>query len=421
MKAQIKFFKNFLLLILFILAPATWMPKGAAAATPLDRQIEHLEARVAKVPQKIEWRNALARLYIQKGRETVDALYFNRAEILLKKTMAEDPKNGEAMGLQAWISLFKHDFTAAAKSAGMAVHEQPRESFYYGLLSDAYLELGDYKKAADFAQKMVNLRPDQGSYSRSAHLRFLYGDAEGAITLWKTAIRAGAPYAENTAWCEVELGDLYFNTGKIKESESAYQAALKIFPGYHRGFAGMGKIRESQGKMDDAEAFYQKAVEVVPYPAYIAALGDIETRMGKIQRAKEQFALIEHIARLDTLNQVLYNRDLALYYAEHQIDPQKAVQIAEKELDARRDIYTYDILSWVYYQNKDYTKADHAVKRALKLGTPDARILFHAGMIFLAEGKRKESKSCLEKALKLNPYFHPVYARLAEETLKSPG
>ena len=45
-------------------------------------------------------------------------------------------------------------------------------------LGDAQTELGNYDKAAEAYQKMVNLRPDLSSYNRAAYFRFLYGDAD---------------------------------------------------------------------------------------------------------------------------------------------------------------------------------------------------------------------------------------------------
>src|SRR5438105_5037688 len=82
-------------------------------------------------------------------------------------------------------------------------------------------------------QKLVNLRPDLSSYNRAAYFRFLYGDPENGVKIMKMAIAAGSPMAENTAWCQVELGKMYLKTGKLKDAEETYSAALRNFPNYH--------------------------------------------------------------------------------------------------------------------------------------------------------------------------------------------
>lgn len=386
-----------------------------------DQQIRSAEAQAAKHPSVAALRHRVARLYIQKARENGDASYFARAEKLLTASLQQHPDNVEALGLQAWLALFQHDFRAAVGWAEQARRKRPNESWNYGVLSDAYLEMGDYNKAVLYAQKMVDLRPDQGSYSRAAHLRSLHGDLNGAIDLWTLAIRAGTDKGEYTAWCKVELGDEYFNHGKIDKADEAYRSALDSFPGYHRAQAGLAKVREAHRQWSEAANLYQKAIDVIPYPQYVSALGDVYREMGRPDQAEEQYQLLEHIAKLDRINQILFNRDLALFYADHGRRPDEALRLAQKELEVRQDIYTYDILAWVSYRNGHYAEAQQAVAAAMKLGTQDARIFFHAGMIAHALGHRKEAKTYLSQALSLNPSFHPIHRKTAHETLQRLG
>jgi hypothetical protein len=55
---------------------------------------------------------------------------------------------------------------------------------------------------------------------------------------------------------------------------------------------------------------------------------------------------------------------------------------------------------------------------ALKLGTKDARLLFHAGMLHQRLDNTAQAQDYLRRALALNPYFHIVQAELADQTLK---
>lgn len=395
---------------------------GEGAASPpeersADQKILQLEGEIARRPEAVALHNRLAWAYLQKGRETGDAAYFTRAERLLEKApAASDP---EGLGLRAWIALFRHEFKEAALWAEKAIAARPNAFFQYGILSDAFLEMGDDAKAVAYAQKMIDLKPDQGSYSRAAHLRSLHGDPEGAILLWKSAIRAGASFPENTAWCQAELGELYFNIGKIGEAEAAYRASLETFPGYHRGLAGLGKIRTAQRRPEEAVRFYQEAIDRIPYPIYFASLGDLYMEMGKEEAAQKAYRRVEQIARLDQPNQRLYDRDLALFYADHGRQLGEAVRIAERELERRRDVYTYDILGWVYYKSGRYPEAARAMKEAMRLGTEDPRILFHAGMVARAAGREKEARRLLTRALTLNPAFHPLYAPSARKALRT--
>jgi len=389
----------------------------AASMPTTDQQILSLEGEIAKAPESIPLRNRLASAYLQKGRETGDAAYFTRAERLLDKLLSQAANNGEALGLRAWVALFKHEFKEAAAWAEKAHAAQPKNSFHDGVLSDASLELGDYPKAIDYAQTMLDLKQDQGAYSRAAHLRSLHGDIDGTIDLWRKAIRSGSPHSEHTAWCQVEWGDEYFNIGKEKEAEAAYRAALKTFPGYHRALAGLARLKATEDQKTEAAQLYQQAIAVIPYPQYISALGDLYAQMGKAEEARKQYALVEQIALLDRINHLLYNRELALFYADHDRNLDEALRLIEREAAVRKDIYTEDALGWVYYKNGRYQEADRAMQEALRLGTKNPLLFYHAGMIARALGKEKEARRLLKEALALNPHFHPIYQQSARETL----
>jgi hypothetical protein len=61
------------------------------------------------------------------------------------------------------------------------------------------------------------------------------------------------------------------------------------------------------------------------------------------------------------------------------------------------------------------------IHRALKPGTPDASIHFHAGMIYARLGNRPLAQRHLYQALNLNPRFHPTQPQLAADTLRDLG
>jgi tetratricopeptide (TPR) repeat protein len=118
---------------------------------------------------------------------------------------------------------------------------------------------------------------------------------------------------------------------------------------------------------------------------------------------------------------MLYNRELALFYADHDVKLPEALQLAERELEVRKDIYTDDVLAWALYKNDKPEEALTVMTRALRLGTKDARLFFHAGMIYHRLGKQDQAKDYLQRALKLNPHFHPTQADLAARVLQELG
>src|SRR5207253_7294590 len=105
---------TFLFVAFGLFSPPISFSDSRETVSPTDRQVALLEGRIVQSPDSIPVRNRLARAYIQKARENGDASYFNRAEVLLTKSLEREPDNGEAIGLRAWVSLFKHKFKDAA-------------------------------------------------------------------------------------------------------------------------------------------------------------------------------------------------------------------------------------------------------------------------------------------------------------------
>jgi tetratricopeptide (TPR) repeat protein len=231
------------------------------------------------------------------------------------------------------------------------------------------------------------------------------------------AREVGAP-AENVAWTQFMLGEELFMTGNSEAAEDSYRESLKSYPGYHRAIAGLAKIEAARHHYDKAAELYRSAIERIPLPTYAAALGDVYTKMGRHDDARKQFALVEYIAHLSALNKTVYNRELAMFYSDHDIKIAESVALARKELEIRKDIYSWDVLAFALYKNRDYQAAAAADAHAIALGTDDPLLLFHAGVIQHAVGNDRRAIEYLHHALGLNPEFHVLYADVARNDLR---
>jgi tetratricopeptide (TPR) repeat protein len=282
---------------------------------------------------------------------------------------------------------------------------------------DALVELGDYQGAVDAAQKMVDLRPDTASYSRISYLRALHGDTQGAIEAMKMAAGSANPgNPESIAWTRVHLGDELMNLGKLNEAEREYDYALYSFPDYHLALAAKARARYAAGDTDNAIVFYKRAAERVPLPEYIAALGDLYAKLGRADEAKQQYDQVEFIEKMGA-DGGTNSRQLALFWADHDIRLDDALAAAERERAARSDIYTSDVLAWSLYKKGRFAEAKTAIDEALRLGTRDPRLLYHAGMIALSTGDNQKGVDYLKQALAINPSFDILQAEVATEKL----
>ena len=69
--------------------------------------------------------------------------------------------------------------------------------------------------AYEHYQAMMDAKPDLSSWSRGASLLWITGNRSRAIWLMERAIKAGAPFAENTAWCRAKYATMLFDDGAL--------------------------------------------------------------------------------------------------------------------------------------------------------------------------------------------------------------
>jgi tetratricopeptide (TPR) repeat protein len=391
----------------------------AAESLP-DQAIQREQRLLRRNPGDASAYHRLGDAYIQKARATGDMSYVSLAEASLKKSLALAPTRAGAARHLAYALATRHDFSAAAAEARRAIELDSKDADAWGVLGDAYLELGVYDQAGDAYGRMAELTGDLASYSRASGLKSLRGDVRGAIQDLERAVelgRASGQPRESIAWAEWQLGAEHFAIGEIDAALGRYQAALSTYPGYYRGLAGVAQVRAAQGRDAEAAELYARAIAATPFPEYAAALGDLYARMGRTAEARKQYELVEYIGRLDAVNQVLYNRELAYFYADHDLHVETAVELARRELEWRRDIYGHDVLAWALHKAGRSAEAAPHMDEALRLGTRDARLFFHAGMIHRALGHDARAREYLARALSINRHFHVLHADIAARAL----
>jgi tetratricopeptide (TPR) repeat protein len=385
-----------------------------------DQQIRAAETKLRHLPNHADFYAELATAFMHKARESGDGAYYARAEAACQKALQLAPDNYAALRLISWVYSGQHRFREALEAAQRALAIDPQDPWNYGTLGDALVEIGEYRAAADAFQKMVDLRPDVSSYTRAAYIRELYGDLEGAIQIMGMAVNAvSSRDLEHNAWCRTQLGNLFFNAGRLSEAEAQYAAALQIFPDYHYALTGMGRVRAAQKRFDEAVQFFKRSLDIVPMHDTVVALGDLLLYLGRANEAAKQFTLLDVIEQINRANNVQPESQMALFYADHDEKLDEALRIAEQQARERQSIRTMDALAWALYKNGRYQEALTAIKKALRLGTQDALLHYHAGMIQAKLGYRKEAVAALRRALEINPYFHPRHAEEARLTLNA--
>jgi len=240
---------------------------------------------------------------------------------------------------------------------------------------------------------MVDLRPGLQSYSRVAHMRWLKGDLDGAIEVARMAARAASPLdPESGSWSLTRLALYYFQAGSLADSKVACDSALGFSPDYPAALLLQGRMLLVANRAPEAVAPVQRAVERNPLPEFQWALADTLRAAGRVDEgAKVEAALKETGAQNDP-------RTFALFLATRGEQTELAVQLAQRELQYRADIFTHDALAWALAADGRPDEAWPHMEKALAESTMDARLFTHAGVLAAKLGRTTEAESWLTKA-----------------------
>jgi len=407
-------------------APPAASAPDSSEAEAVEGTIRFLEERVKKDPEDFIALNKLNGYYLQRAQESGDVRYLELAARAARDSLKSIPAEMNPGGLAGLAQTVHnlHDFAAARDHALKLTQLEPRKSYPQRILGDALLELGDYDRAEEAyrrMQKLNNFESTLTSEVRLARVDQLRGRPEVARKRFEQALLLALDQVpqqrEVVAWCRWQLGEAAFARGDYAVAEQHYRDALVTLPDYYRATASLARVQAANGDLNSAIAGYEKVVKQLPDPSFVAALGDLYKLAGREREAASQYALVEQIARLSELNGALYNRQLALFYADHDMKAAEAYALAKREYELRRDIYGADALAWTALKAGKLDEAQSAIKEALRLNTEDAKLFYHAGMIARAAGDRDAARAYLSRALKLNPKFDPLQSPLVEKAL----
>ncbi len=401
-------------------------PLAADAAAQSRAQMRFFERRLARDPDDVDLLNRLSGLYLQRLRENGDLSDVDLAMRTARRSLAVVPavRNVAALTSRAMAEFASHEF-AAARDDARTLSRLDGSGTPYAMLGDAYAELGDYRAAEDayarLRRRIGDL--DENVATRNARVAALHGNNPAAKDAFSLALRLelerSAPSPERVAWYSWQLGDAAFFTGDYTTAQTRYEEALRIDPGYFRALASLGRLAAARGEYVPAEDAYAAAIRALPDPTFVAELGDVYALAGDRVAAEREYALVEFIGRLSRINGVMYNRQLVMFDADHDRNSLWAYRSAKQEYRIRRDILGADALAWTALKAGRTAEAGQAIRDALRLGTNDPRLFYHAGLIARASGQKEVARAFLTRALTLSPQFDPYQTIVARKALAS--
>lgn len=354
-----------------------------------EEGLPHLERAVARAPEDIAARTALANAYATLGRFASAAAEGRAALALSPHAVELHYLLGRILRDGGWVAEARTEFVAAlaldARHAASA-HQLAR------ILEDE----GEIEAAIEAWRLVAQLEPQRAGI-RYRLGRLLRGrDDAAAAHEFGEAVRLDPVHAEAL----VELGTLHQQNGDRATAVALYRRALAAKPGLVEAAVNLSVALLADGAAAEAKPLAETAVAARPeLPAARLALGRAEMALGAPAAALAQF---EAVAAADP-----DNRDalfLASAAAFESGDARRAIAMLQRLLAQAPDFpEAWVNLGAALAHEGHMADAEAAVRRAVALDPGQAGYRRHLGTLLTQLGRIPEALEANAEAVRLAP------------------
>ncbi len=228
--------------------------------------------------------------------------------------------------------------------------------FTYGqnseALADSYFKEGEFKKALVIYEGLLKEKPHVTNYLfkliKTHQQLEAYDEAEKLLT------KALAQYRRPSLL--VELGYNYQLKDSLNKAQELYDEAIKYVDVNPNYIYGIARKFEDHSLLDEAIEVYNKGKVVAPEKNFSIQLARIYGEQGNIEEMFSSY--IDYIAfRPNYLNNI--KRALSDFITEDPEDDNNQFlrRALLKKIQQEPNTYWYQMLSWLYIQEKAYRKA----------------------------------------------------------------
>ncbi|NNC34806.1 MAG: hypothetical protein HKP24_01400 [Croceitalea sp.] len=325
----------------------------------------------------------VANEYNRYFQETGDIAFLIKAEKSLQKAVefSQSNKEGYRRAL-ARNYISQHRFKEALVLAQEARELKGGLPETLSLLFDVHMELGNYDKAEKYLDSINNMS-DFGYLIRLAKWNDYKGDLNTTLTFMEKAMKK-AESSKNKdlkIWAYSNIADYYGHAGKIQDSYNYYLKTLELDNNNayaKKGIAWIVYSHEKNGK--EAMRILNSVTENHKSPDYYLLKAEIAEYLNDTAVMNNNLDQYYKLAQ-NPLYGDMYNGYTISFLLDHAKEYQRALRLAQKEVDNRPTPESYDYLAQAYVQMGEHGKALDIVDKHIIGETFEPAILLNAAKI----------------------------------------
>ena len=344
---------------------------------------------------------------------TGNAQYLTDSETLYKKAISiASIKDGYVRGL-AHNYISQHKFKQA-KDILEEIYAGPTNKRATELiLFDVYMELGMYDKAEEMLGN-IKINGDFEYIIRQAKWNDHQGNLDAAIRNLEKAkeIAESSKNEDTRIWVYTNIADYYGHAGRLKDSYNHYLMALKLQPDNTYAKKQIAWLLYSKEKNTaEANRILDSVMVNHKVPDYYLIKSQMAKYEGNEAETKKQEQNFIN-AVTDGNYGEMYNTYLINLYAD--INPAKALKLAEHEVSRRATPETYQLLAYSQLQTGNKDAALKTIEQHVEGKTFEPKALYHAALIYKANGMEEKVEALKENLMAATYEIGPIMAKNVE-------
>ncbi|QCX00434.1 hypothetical protein FGM00_10030 [Aggregatimonas sangjinii] len=350
--------------------------------------------------------------YNRYFKNTGDITYLKKAEKVLKRAtdIAGIGRAGYYNAL-ARNYISQHRFKEALQMADSAHATGGKKKDTQSLLFDVHMELGNYEKAEMYLDSIKSMS-DFGYLIRQAKWSDYKGDLDTTIRMMEKAKNKAESSKNKTLmlWSYTNLADYYGHAGRIEDSYRHYLKSLALDD--QNAYAKKGiawivfsyennpkealRILDSVTKNHKAPDYYLLKAEIAEY---------MNDEKSNLKNLDKYFKQVQNEDYGDMYN--AYNIELYLNQTQQH---EKAIKLAQKEVNNRPTPESYSLLAYSLLKNGEVAEAKKLVDTHVINKTFEPAIMYRVAEIYKAAGELEKVKQIKNELVEASYELGPLMA-----------
>ncbi|MFN7065384.1 MAG: tetratricopeptide repeat protein [Aquificaceae bacterium] len=263
------------------------------------------------------------------------------------------------------------------------------------LLVEDYFKKGEFTKARNVLQRLVDLAPENPlPYFLLARLSLLEGKQQEAIDYLEKSLRVKGTFEAGF----ITLGGIYEQRGEYSRAELLYKDILKQDPDNRSALDRLANLYLITNRYEEAKEVYRRLIELYPEAGYLYQYSLLLINAGEKEEAKE---LLEGLYKENP-----ENPEIAFTYAlllENLGERERALEIyidLQKRIGNNPRII--ERLAGIYMDRGEYQKAEELLKIGLTLDPNSYQLNLLMGNLKSEREDYQEALRHINKAIEIN-------------------